>query len=580
MDLMHLPLASLTIAQSNMRHSKKNPDISDILPSIRARGVLQPLLVRPLGGLHEVVAGRRRLFAERAVAKESGLERDVPCIIMQADDDAAAIEASLIENVARQDADLMTQFVTYTRLVKEGRTISEIAGTFAKTEREVEQCLALGNLIPGIRDLYTADEIEDQTVQALTLAKPAKQKEWLALYKKGSAPHGRRIKAWICGGATIPVSSALFAEADYTGPILTDLFDEGRFFGDTDLFWELQNTALAARRDQLLAKGWKTVEILNPGERWDSWKYVKTSKKAGGTFFIEVGHDGSTRDREGYLTEIQAKRIAKAASVGDAAPSSTSSKPEVTQAQNNYIEGHRLAATRAALVENPDTALRLLLAHCISSSSGVRVTAHHNQALGSEIADSIEAQAPHKTFEDGRKTALDLLGFAGNRTNTVTGRHDKVVPTFAALLQCDSHQLLQIAAAIMAEALEPGSDAGEAAARELGVDLATTWSADDAFFTSLRDKEVIHAMLTEAAGKAVADANLTETGKVKKQILRDCLDGTNGREKVSWLPRWLRPTIATYTDRGGVRLAEERCSVEFDDDIEDEIQDEDQYLAA
>lgn len=85
MELMHLPLASLTIAQSNMRHSKKSPDISDILPSIRIRGVLEPLLVRPVGGLHEVVAGRRRLFAERAIAKELGTERDIPCIVMQAD---------------------------------------------------------------------------------------------------------------------------------------------------------------------------------------------------------------------------------------------------------------------------------------------------------------------------------------------------------------------------------------------------------------------------------------------------------------------------------------------------------------
>lgn len=322
MELVHLPLQSLTIAASNMRHAKKAPDISDILPSIRSRGILQPLLVRPACGLHEVVAGRRRLYAERALAKETSTERAVPCIVMEADDDAAAIEASLIENTARQDADLMTQFVTYTRLVKEGRTISEISATFAKSEREVGQCLALGNLIPAVRTLYTCGDIHDNTVQALTLATPAKQKEWLALFKKGNAPHGPRIKQWVCGGASIPVAAALFDEADYTGPILTDLFDEGRVFGDADQFWELQNKALAARRDKLIAKGWKSVEILNPGQRWESWKCTKTAKKAGGIFFIEVSHDGSICDHEGYLTKAQANRAAKLTASGNTLPHS------------------------------------------------------------------------------------------------------------------------------------------------------------------------------------------------------------------------------------------------------------------
>lgn len=64
MQLAHIDLERLSISPLNMRHGKKAPDVSDILPSIRARGVLVPLLVRPNGTAetYEVVAGRRRYF--------------------------------------------------------------------------------------------------------------------------------------------------------------------------------------------------------------------------------------------------------------------------------------------------------------------------------------------------------------------------------------------------------------------------------------------------------------------------------------------------------------------------------------
>ena len=51
MQLTHIDLGQLSIAAVNMRHSKRAPDISDILPSIRARGVLVPLLERKAGRL-------------------------------------------------------------------------------------------------------------------------------------------------------------------------------------------------------------------------------------------------------------------------------------------------------------------------------------------------------------------------------------------------------------------------------------------------------------------------------------------------------------------------------------------------
>ncbi|WP_287181359.1 ParB N-terminal domain-containing protein [Mesorhizobium sp.] len=63
-----------------MRHGKRAPDISDILPSVRARGVLVPLLVRPNGTPEsfEIVAGRRRYFAAKSLADERGEGEPLP----------------------------------------------------------------------------------------------------------------------------------------------------------------------------------------------------------------------------------------------------------------------------------------------------------------------------------------------------------------------------------------------------------------------------------------------------------------------------------------------------------------------
>src|SRR5271165_3324424 len=115
MELGHIEFSKLSISALNMRHGKKAPDVSDILPSIRARGVLVPLLVRPNGSpdTFEIVAGRRRYFAAKAVADEQGEIAPLPCAVMEPGDDAAALEASLIENIARLDPDEMTQYETF-----------------------------------------------------------------------------------------------------------------------------------------------------------------------------------------------------------------------------------------------------------------------------------------------------------------------------------------------------------------------------------------------------------------------------------------------------------------------------------
>ena len=74
MELKHIDLANLSVSTANMRGVKKVPDLTNILPSVRARGVLVPLIVRQNGSpdSYEIVAGKRRYHAALAVAEEGG----------------------------------------------------------------------------------------------------------------------------------------------------------------------------------------------------------------------------------------------------------------------------------------------------------------------------------------------------------------------------------------------------------------------------------------------------------------------------------------------------------------------------
>src|SRR3546814_3261713 len=78
-------------------------------------------------------------------------------------------------------------------------------------ELAIRRVLALGNLMPRIRDLYRREEIDRATVRHLTMASKAQQKSWLALLDDPQAyvPTGHQLKAWLLGGQSISAAHAL-----------------------------------------------------------------------------------------------------------------------------------------------------------------------------------------------------------------------------------------------------------------------------------------------------------------------------------------------------------------------------------
>jgi ParB family chromosome partitioning protein len=561
MQLAHVDFSKLSISVLNMRHGKKAPDVSDIMPSIRARGILVPLLVRPNGSpdTFEIVAGRRRYYSAQIIVDEQGEIEPLPCAIMQPGDDAAALEASLIENIARLDPDEVSQWETFARLVGKGRTTVEISRTFGITERMVTQRLALGNLLPKIREAYRAEEVDAETIRHLTLASKARQKEWFALFDdpKQHAPCGAQLKHWLFGGQSISTKAALFPLEDYPAQIISDLFGEDSYLADIDAFWRLQSEAVAAKRTVYLEAGWQDVVVLEQGERFASWEYEKTPKKKGGKVFIAVSVRGEVEAHEGWLTAKEAKRARQNAGKGaggDDAPARPA-RPEVTSTLKNYIDLHRHAAVRAELADHPRIALRLMVAHAITGSKLWTVKLEQQQSKGKEIAASIADSPATAAFNAKRGDILALLGLPEDEPAIAGGNGDDyaTADVFARLLKLSDDDVLHVLAIVMGETLVVGDAIVEAVGNHLHVDLRTTWQPDDVFFDLIRDRQVVNAMVAELAGQHSADANIAEKVKTQKSIIRACLSGENGRERVeNWLPRWLVFPAGSYTDRGGI----------------------------
>ncbi|HEV7312233.1 ParB/RepB/Spo0J family partition protein [Sphingopyxis sp.] len=571
MKLDFIDLGKLSISKTNMRYAKKAPDVADILPTVRARGILVPLIVRPncAEGAFEIVAGARRFTAATIVAGEKGDAEPLPCAILEEGDDAAALEASLIENVARRDADEVTQWVTYTRLVREGRSVSDISDTFGMPEAMVKRILALGNLLPRIRSLYAKEKISAGTVRHLTLASKSRQRAWLALFDDADAycPQGQQLKNWLFGGGAISAAHALF-DVEASGlAIIADLFGDERYFADSDAFWTAQLVAVEGRRACFLDAGWSEVVVLAKGDYFREWEHRHAAKRKGGRVYIEVRDSGEVDIHEGYVTAKEAARLEKSEKI-EAAPKA--SRPELTSRMQTYVDLHRHAAVRAELTGHPATALRLMVAHAIAGSPLWNVRVEPQSAKDDDVRESVEVSRAEAVFDEKRRAVLALIGFDAEEPTVTSGNSMPLAELFQRLLDLPDRAVMDVIAIVMGETLCAGSAVVEAVGLQIGIDMAAWWNADDAFFDGLRDKEVLTALVAEVGGDAVAAANAKERGTTLKAIVRDHLDGSNGRTKVEgWVPKWMAFPFAAYTERGGVStavaLTEETAEVDEDE---------------
>lgn len=136
--LRDLPVESLVPNPHQPRKKFAAETLEELTASIRASGVLQPIVVRPRGEHYEILVGERRWRA----ARQAGLAR-IPAIVREASD-AEALELALVENVLREDLNPLEEAQAYQRLLGEfGWTQEDLGRRIGKDRSSVANALRL-----------------------------------------------------------------------------------------------------------------------------------------------------------------------------------------------------------------------------------------------------------------------------------------------------------------------------------------------------------------------------------------------------------------------------------------------------
>lgn len=145
--------------------------LEELAASIRAQGVMQPILVRPVGDdRYEIIAGERRWRA----AGLAGLG-EVPCLVREIPDEAA-LAMSLIENIQREDLNPLEEASGIQRLIDEfGMTHQEAADAVGRSRPAASNLLRLLNLARPVQELLMAGDIDMGHARAVLPLDPASQ---------------------------------------------------------------------------------------------------------------------------------------------------------------------------------------------------------------------------------------------------------------------------------------------------------------------------------------------------------------------------------------------------------------------
>lgn len=141
-----LPVGSLTPHPNQPRRHFDEAQLDELAASIAARGLIQPIVVRPLDHGYQIVAGERRWrAAQRARLHE------IPVVVRDFDD-AQTLEIALVENIQREDLNAIEEAQAYQRLAADyGHTQGELAGIVHKSRSHVANLLRLLELPEGVQ---------------------------------------------------------------------------------------------------------------------------------------------------------------------------------------------------------------------------------------------------------------------------------------------------------------------------------------------------------------------------------------------------------------------------------------------
>jgi ParB family chromosome partitioning protein len=146
-------------------------DLSELIASVKEKGILEPILVRPVGSRFQIIAGERRYRA----ATEAGIA-EIPCVVRSASD-AEVLEIALIENLQRKDLSAFEEADGLKTLAETyGYTHEQMAEKIGKSRSSITEMFSLTAIPEDVRQLCRLADIESKSLllQIVRQSDPAK----------------------------------------------------------------------------------------------------------------------------------------------------------------------------------------------------------------------------------------------------------------------------------------------------------------------------------------------------------------------------------------------------------------------
>jgi ParB family chromosome partitioning protein len=172
-SMREIAVASLRPGRYQPRTRMDEASLAQLADSVRARGVIQPIVVRPVdGGHYEILAGERRWRA----ARMAGLER-IPAVVREVPDEAA-LGIGLIENIQREDLNPIEEASGLKRLIEEFKlTHDEVAKAIGRSRAGVTNLLRLLELAAAVQAMVQDGRIDMGHARALAALPKSRQVE-------------------------------------------------------------------------------------------------------------------------------------------------------------------------------------------------------------------------------------------------------------------------------------------------------------------------------------------------------------------------------------------------------------------
>lgn len=174
-QVLSIPLDQIQVNPYQPRRQFDEAKLLELADSIRQMGVIQPIIVRRLGNVFELIAGERRWRAAKLAKQQT-----IPSIVKEYTDREVA-QAALIENVQREDLNPLEEAAAFQQLIAEfDIRQEELALRLGKSQSTIANKIRLLSLSSGVKNLLLAGKLNERQARALLRVKSAEGQLQLA----------------------------------------------------------------------------------------------------------------------------------------------------------------------------------------------------------------------------------------------------------------------------------------------------------------------------------------------------------------------------------------------------------------